>query len=477
MANDLVLIGSGFASAFFLKKYLEHAGPRVRVVVLERGHIDSLAWQIEHQRSSQVVSEDHYTNRTPEKPWRFTLGFGGGSNCWWACTPRFMPNDFRLQSTYGVGRDWPIGYEDLEPYYEEAEQIMSVSGPHPTPYPKSGPYPLPPHRLTDADEQFQKHYPDSYFVQPTARASVDTESRPRCCGNGVCSICPVNAKFTILNGMLDVLMDDRVELRFGATARSVETVGTTARAVVYEQDGQESRVEGDLIAVGANAVFNPYLLQRSGLDHPKLGRNLHEQISQGVILDLDGVDHYNGSTSINGHGYMFYDGDHRSHRPAALIESSSIPHLSGALRAEPGKWLQRMSLKFIFEELPQVDNRVEIDTDDPTKPTTSHSNYSDYALRGIRALPELVEKLIGPLPIENYRIADKVNPTEAHVMGTCVMSSDPSEGIVDDHLIHHKVRNLLVLGSSAFPTCSPANPTLTLSALSLRSADHLFGKA
>jgi len=55
-----------------------------------------------------------------------------------------------------------------------------------------------------------------------------------------------------------------------------------------------------------------------------------------------------------------------------------------------------------------------------------------------------------------------------------VMGNDPESSVVDRHLVHHQVRNLMVLGGSAFPTCSPANPTLTLSALSLWAAQALF---
>jgi choline dehydrogenase-like flavoprotein len=62
------------------------------------------------------------------------------------------------------------------------------------------------------------------------------------------------------------------------------------------------------------------------------------------------------------------------------------------------------------------------------------------------------------------------HPTEGHILGTTVMGADPRESVVDRHLIHHRVRNLLVLGGSAFPTSSPANPTLTIAALSLWAA-------
>jgi choline dehydrogenase-like flavoprotein len=64
--------------------------------------------------------------------------------------------------------------------------------------------------------------------------------------------------------------------------------------------------------------------------------------------------------------------------------------------------------------------------------------------------------------------------SEAHILGTTRMHSDPNLGVTDKHLIHHHYRNLFVLGSGSFTTFTPNNPTLTLSALSLYSADKSF---
>src|SRR5262245_33624127 len=158
------------------------------------------AWQLQNPGSILRESRSSIINET-EKDWIFSLTFGGNSNCWWACTPRLMPEDFKLQSLYGVGEDWPITYDDLESYYCDAEEIMSISGPADgSPYPRSRPYPQPAHRLSDPDRLFKQHFPDLFFNQPTARPSRDVASgRPRCCGNGVCALCPINSKFTILN--------------------------------------------------------------------------------------------------------------------------------------------------------------------------------------------------------------------------------------------------------------------------------------
>ena len=467
---DTVIVGTGFASSFFLKSYLERASANERILVLERGSLDSHDWQLANRRNSRTLPSETYINRNPGKTWNFNIGFGGGSNCWWAGTPRFMPNDFKLKSVYGVGVDWPISYDELERYYTLAENIMAVSGPDDgSPYPRSGPYPQPPHILTDPDKRLKAAYPEHHFQQPTARARVATDNRPMCCANGVCDLCPIDSKFTVQNELRDVYDDPRVTLRLEAEVESIETQNDIVTGVTYRKDDTIVEIAGNLVVLGANALFNPFILTRSGITHPVLGKYLNEQVSVDVRIDLDGIDNFQGSTSVTGNNYLLYDGPHRSEYSACLIESENIPQL----RVEPGKWRQRLSLRCIFENIPSRENYVSAVNDDGWRPETVYGNHSDYALRGIESLSERMPELLDPLPVEQIEIG-AINPSEQHILGTTVMGDDPAESIVDRYLVHHRYRNLLVLGSGAFPSCSPANPTLTLSALSLWAADHLL---
>jgi len=173
-------------SLFFLEGLLVRR-PQARVLVLERGQHHPVAWQLAQQRSSAI--DPRATFRVPpgHKPdWDFTVGLGGGTNCWYAQTPRFHPNDFRTASLYGVGRDWPVGYDGLEPYYVRAERRMAVSGSEVMGrvLPRSAPFPLPPHRVTRADELMQAAQPERHFAIATARASVKTPERNRCTTDG-----------------------------------------------------------------------------------------------------------------------------------------------------------------------------------------------------------------------------------------------------------------------------------------------------
>jgi choline dehydrogenase-like flavoprotein len=474
---DLIVVGTGFGSSFFLKKYLQKARHNVRVLVLERGIVDDHGWQVQNRKNSSVNSNATFINQNPGKRWIHTVGFGGGSNCWWACTPRFHPEDFELKSRYGVSHDWPISYNQLEPYYVEAEQAMNMSGPSDhSPYPRSAPYPTPAHRLSSVDQLLQQAYPQDYFVQPTARSSVYTSTRPKCCGNGVCHICPINAKFTIQNEMMSVYNDPRVSLQLQSQVEHLQHQGGNVQAVVYRDlsrvDSAKIQVRADLVVLGANALFNPFILLTSEIEQPMLGANLNEQEAMYAVVDLNGLDNYDGSTSITGHNYAFYTGPHRKQRAACLVESWNTLE---SLRLEQGKWRQRVVFKAVFEALPNPDNRVVVSEQDSALPETVYQGPSHYVEKSIDHFKRSFPDWLSVLPVEAIEFKPNLNNTEAHIQGTTMMGLNPDTSVVDQNLVHHQLRNLVVVGSGAFPTCPPANPSLTISALSLMAADKIVG--
>ncbi len=477
---DLIVAGTSFAGSFFLEGYLRRFGPRrPRVLVLERGAREEHEWRVATNRFAGLTEAEVIVNRTPAKPWATHITFGGCSNTWWACTPRFLPNDFRMRSTYGVGRDWPLGYDDLEPYYELAEQRLQVAGAADAPYPRRGPCPLPPHLLSQPEQALRKAYPDQFFPLPAARWSLPLDDPPRaqCCAAGRCGICPVDAKFTVQNSMAELYRTPGVTLKLRCPVLTVETRGNLASGVTYydEVAGREGAASGDLIVLGANAIMNPFLMLRSGIEHPVLGTGLGEQHGVFVRARLRGMKAFGGSSSLTGHGYMLYDGDHRRDRAAALLEVSNVPE---RFRLERGRWLEVLNMKAIFEVLPEERNRVGIaepggrTPGDLGKPFTSHEVIGEYTHRAVRRLREDLDRLLAPLPVEAIDILDPA-PTESHITGTTPMGTDPATSVVDADLVCHAYRNLLLPGSGVFPTTPPANPTLTLCALSLRAADRL----
>lgn len=472
---DLIVVGTGFASSFFLKKYLEKQQGDKRVLVLERGHFFSHADRLKNKRNEPTASknmnpeyEDTFVNLTPEKKWPFTTGFGGCSNCWWGCTPRFMPSDFKMKTLFNVGEDWPITYDELDAYYEEAELLMSISGPKETPFPRKKDYPLPPHYFTAVDEVLHQTYGTQYISQPTARARQATNGRPGCLANSTCDICPVNAKFTIENSNFLIFQDPRVTLEYGAQVYELEIEHNIARKVHYIKEGIEHQVAGEVVVLGANPIFNTNILLNSGDSNQFTGKGFGEQLGLQAVIYLDNMSNSGGSTWVNANGYMLYDGDHRKDVAACLIEVNNAPYI----RLEMDKWLNMASFRMIFEDLPLEENFIR-STADKLVPEVAFTKRSDYTLKSVEHMKEKLPGILSCLPVEKIEYLEPF-PNEGHIIGGTRMGTSASNSVVDKELIHHQYRNVFVLGSGSFTTFSASNPTLTLSALSLRTADLNF---
>ncbi len=471
---DLILVGTSFASSFFLKKFLENAPPSAKVLAIERGKLFSHSDRLKVKRGEMPPPawQETYLSKS-DKPWTFDPNFGGSSNCWAGCTPRFMPNDFKMNSTYGIGVDWPISYEDIDDYYYEVEDIMSISGPDVTPFPRKKSYPLPTHALSTVDRVMQKHYGELYISQPAARASRAVGNRGACCSSIVCDVCPVNSKFTIENTLKYLYEDPRVTLIDGSQAYALKIENNVAKSVMVRKAGKDLEFHAETIALGANPIFNSHILLNSGDTLDWTGAGLSDQVGTYAKVYLDDLENVGGSSLITANGYMFYDIPERNKYAGCLIESSQ-GFWSPYTRNEFGKWRKIALFKFIFEDLPQKQNRVSV-SQDILKPNVVFNDISDYAKEGLKNLKSNVDKYFSVLPIERIEYDGYNQESEYHICGATQMSASSDDGVVDKNLVHHTYRNVLVLGSGTFPTITPANPTLTLSALSLMAATKYFG--
>ncbi|MEM9170381.1 MAG: GMC oxidoreductase, partial [Pseudomonadota bacterium] len=274
---------------------------------------------------------------------------------------------------------------------------------------------------------------------------------------------------TVQNGLKELYDDPRVTLMLEAEATAVDVEAGVAKGVRYKHEGEEKTATGDCVVLAANAIFNPHILLASGLDDGLVGKRLHEQGAFNADVDLDGIDNFQGSTSVTGLGYMLYDGDHRREAGAALLETWNVP----AFRTTPGKWRQKLQIRVIVEDLPTEANYVALDAGDVGRPRVHFDGWTSYFSNGVkRAKEKLPEILAKALPVEAVEFTG-LHPTEAHIQGTTMMGDDAAQSVVDRYGLHHHVRNLVVLGSSLFPTSSPANPTLTLSAMALLTGERL----
>lgn len=466
---DLILIGSGFGSLFFLHGYLNKR-PNDKILILEWGEIRDREWQLENMKNSHLIDQDAHIAKG-EKYWHYTLGYGGGSNCWWGETPRFHPNDFKINSLYGVGNDWPFSYDELEPYYGHAECLMSISGPNDNAviFPRSTPYPQQEHRMTAVDRMMKEAQPDLHFALPTARSRIATEKRNSCCVSSRCNFCPVGAKFMGVHDFDHLLEMKNIDIAPNCKVTRLDKVGNIIKAVEFEHKNKTYNVQGDLVVLGANAIHSPYILLNSSIDHPYTGVGIHEQMSVYVEAFLDGLDNFDGSTTSTSFNYSLYDGDFRSQYSGARISFRN--EYRRGLRKEYGRWRQIAPMAVVVEDLPLDYNKVVVGAGG--KPEVLHKGYSDYALEGMKQALKKLPDVLSPLPVEKIVAAEPRN-TEYHIIGSLRMGNDPKKSVVDSNMMHHSIKNLVVVGSSVFPSSSCANPSLTIAALSLRSADKLL---
>jgi len=293
---DLVVVGSGFASSFFIEEYARKR-PKDKICVLERGNYYSHSWRLKNEKSidkknSTFNPDIHYSdsyvnNNIPNKDWRFSLAFGGSSNCWTGHTPRFLPNDFKIKTLYNVDRDWPISYEDLEPYYCQVEKKWGVSGHQSeTPYPMSTPYPYQANNVSQIDKYLKKKFPKYFYPIPVARPNSAHGKQSACCHTHVCELCPINSKATVDNCFDELYKNPNIDLFTNSKVEDVIIEAGTAKAVRVKGELNTKVVKGSLIALGANAIFNAELLLKSGFDNPMIGKGLNEQIGYAISVDF-----------------------------------------------------------------------------------------------------------------------------------------------------------------------------------------------
>lgn len=464
---DVVVVGSGFGSLFFLEGFLRRR-PQARTLVLERGARHSHAWQLANAKNSDIAPESTYRRDPAHKIWNFTIGLGGGTNCWFGQAPRFHPHDFRMRTRYGVSRDWPLTYDELEPFYVAAERKMAVSGSDDMAaiLPRSAPFPLPAHVISSVDEAMRRAQPQLHFPIATARASIATPERARCCASARCSLCPVDAKFTFENGFKNLAAHPSVEIRTDAEVTHLDVANGRAHGVRYRSGGREYVARGELIVLGANAIHSAAILLRSDVDHPLTGVGINEQVGYQAEAFIAGIDNFDGGTITTGLNYMLYDGEFRRDAGGALVYFEN--RWPNGLRTEYGRWRQLVPLTIAVEDLPQDDNRVTLDPDGT--PRVAHAAPSGYAKRGVERSLAQLPRMLEPLRVERLDFV-AMRPTESHIQGTLRMGTDRTTSVIDARQVHHDVRNLVVVGSAVFPSCPPANPSLTVAALSLRAAE------
>jgi len=521
----VVIVGSGVAGALLADR-LSRAG--IRVLILEAGkqitrseavslYRDS--WRRDPQSAYERQSHASYPDRNaPDRYlsikgeatyWCDYLRLVGGTTWHWGgTTPRFLPMDFELRSRYGVGRDWPLTYSEIEPYYLQAEQELGVSGDSIDDHgsPRSGPYPMPATPMLYSDQviaRYLKQHNIRVKVLPAARNSHIYRGRPACCGNNSCiPICPSGAKYSAnihINNAIQHgahLIDNSV-----AYAVHVNSSGQVESINYKSPDGQSHTIKGRYYVLACNAIETPKLLlisrsentpdgvaNYSGLvgrclmDHPTVAKAflMSEPIYTGrgpqVVSALD-------------HGR---DGAFRSqHAAGQCILSMFAPDIQSyvtSLIEEEKDWesidnrleyfaTHHGHISVLLEQLPDTENRIkpsnsEFDAIGIAKPEI-YMKLDSYLVNAADYFNNFLNEIIGFLMANKISDFEFGNLWASHPMGTTCMGDNSKMSIVDRNCRSHDHPNLFIAGSSVFPTGGTANPTLTIAALSLRLADYM----
>lgn len=536
---DIIIIGAGVVGGIIAAKL----AARAKILVLEAGEEGPPRVELvgayaiapkktmgapyqgrdgdRYARSPDDI-RDYYVQSGPDF-FRATYQrrYGGSTWHWRGNVPRMIPSDFQMKSQFGVGVDWPISYDDLEPWYGLAEAELGVSGDHEewagylgarrsSPYPMSRIWPC-------YGDTVVKPLLDGTVIQdrevivmstPQARNSQPYDGRPPCAGNSTCDpICPIGAKYDATTH-LDKARLGGVEIRPQSVATQLH-VGDDERVsgVTYMTwDGAKHQVRGRVVVVATHAIEAPKLLLMSRTERfakgvanssDQVGRNLmdHLQGQGAAILPMplypfrgppttSGIDAFRDGSfrrasaafrmSIGNDGWGLVRGPY-----ATVLDLVRKEKLFGVkLRKRIQDVLTRQfRLSYSTETLPDPENRVtlaaEVDELGIPRPNLVF-RLSDYNRQGFAMGRGVIRTLFQKLGASEITIPEGNTFSAAnHIMGTCRMGKDARTSVVDVDCRAHDHRNLFIVGGSAFPTCGTANPTLTVAALALRSIEPI----
>lgn len=521
---DVIVIGSGSLGSLAA---LQIARAGKDVLILEAGP-ETPDWKLtENLRTSPRKNNSHAPFADlPYAPNSFSPGYidadtgggkipgtvrsaGGTSRHWNGLAWRLLPEEMKMRSTFGISRDWPFDYDELEPFYTQAEYQVGVSGSDETDYsgrdrgsaypPRSKPYPVPPEPKPYALQRFEMRAGErGYFLDhaPSARLSEPYRGRPACIGNNTCNPhCPIGAK----HSGTDALNDARqagARLRTGAIVDKLEKDGQGRITAVsfLDPEGNRTTLSAKTFIIAAHAFETPKLLLMNELANGSgmVGRNLmmHPTLHMGLFADEPlwiGRGQY-----LQGANLQQRLRDDRGEASASYYtlenQSAGLPMAKALLEAggRIGKDLDdefrdRASRYILFqlllEDLPEAENVVTLNPsfrDALGQPGLKvRYRLQDYVKR---ALPRTLDDYANWLQAMNGVVHDVPGATwtnQDHIMGTTIMGDDPADSVVDGDLRCHEHENLYLVTTGVFPSASCVNPTLTGMALAVRAGQHI----
>jgi len=548
---DVCIIGSG-AGASPVAYELARAG--YDVVVLEKGpwfteqdfYKDELACcrrsvYTPNLRDEQHVIEDYAgqdeagnyrwaAEATSESGWDFWNGncVGGSSNFMSGYFYRLKPKDFRLLSEFGPIKDanvvdWPIAYEDLEPYYTKVEQVVGISGvvtPHPFAEPRSTKgFPYPPTREHPMSKLIDKACRSMQLHPlPTPRAILPhaVGQRRACEYSGFCGSygCSSGAKGSARAALLNqAVATGKCIIRAGAKVNQLMTdaKGRISGVKYVDAKGRTKTVKASIYVVACQAIETARLLLLStGPKHPKGLANHYEQVGKNLLFSAGGSGYgefpyarfgdelkLRGPFVNRGLQDWYFIEDRKLGQAKGGTIDFLLRHPNAISRANSVKWdddgnlvwgsalkqklkqtfTEAQSLRFeVFNDwLPTADCFVSLDNTIKDKwhmPVAKiRVGYHDHDLVVGEYLTEKAKAVLKQMGAENISGSVSGSPPPNLVAGGCRFGDDPRTSVLDKDCRAHGVDNLFVTDGSFMPTGGSVPYTWTIYANAFRVAD------
>jgi choline dehydrogenase-like flavoprotein len=490
---DLAILGSGMGGAS-LAWALRNSG--LRVLVVERG--DFLRREDENWSPSAVFWEHRYRNAEPwedgESGRTFSPGVhyyvGGNTKVFGASLPRFREADFGLiQHPDGVSPAWPIRYEDLEPFYGEAERLYLVHG---TP----GGDPTEPWRSTDYPFPALPHEPSIAELSTSLRGQglhpfsmatgVDRREGGRCIRCRTCDgfPCKVDAKGDAeVCAMLPALKSGSVRLLTRAYVERLESSaeGNQVTEALLVRDGARIRLRAARFALACGAVNSAVLLLRSAsASHARGLANSSGLVGRNYMVHNStffmGIDPRRRNT-VNfqktlGMNDWYLPG---AHGRFPLGNLQMLGKLQGPMIKAARRWLPMPVAEYLTrhsvdvylttEDVPDGENRVVLGPNGGIRVHWKPNNLTTHR-EFVRRTARVFRRVGYPIVL-TQRMDIAVN---SHMCGTAVMGDDPSSSVLNPSCRAHDLENLWVVDSASFPSSAALNPALTIAANALRVA-------
>jgi len=519
--TDVCVVGSGISAAMVADRLARTTSAKILVVEAGDDTVPLPERAAARERflryNENPWGRDHLEGYEVEGPLQSrSMQVGGLAMHWGGVTPRFSPEDFRHRSLYGVGTDWPISYEDLDPFYQEAEELMGIAGEQgPEDLdPRGKPFPLPAIPLTYNLELLKKWASSAgiaMWSQPSARNSIPYRGRPQCCRNDTCSpICPIGAKYSPDFTWSPLRKTNRITLTPRTLVRKLVLSPngmTVSHAIAVNRDRPDEPVElhAKLFVVAAGYTWSSHLLLLSAQDKAPsglanssglVGKYLagHRNVQATIELPLKLYPGMNEQHSLvtkqfmrlkAGSNFIRHDlriWESSTGRTPRLVDDSGTLMLGDAILDD---WRRRTKtgtarVRAYYDIIPDRASELTLDATrtnaygDPLPKLSFRDAPESVAMRP--RTEESIRTLFSDMArAGNGRLlrAPTVDNFQDHPSGGCRMGTDASTSVVDSWGRTHDHENLFVVGAPTHVSGSCANATLTFCALALRSAHEM----